>query len=104
MSKTSKPGRPLFDPDWLPLLKKISTRARRARRATPRQQVILAIIKGRYRKGVPAGTKIAMLHGLIEREWEAESARQKLTDPKIVKAVPGRDMIAYTLRDPSLIS
>jgi hypothetical protein len=105
MSKTSKPGRPLFDPDWLPLLKKLPREpvAPKPSQPTPRQRMVLAIIKRRYPKGVPAGARIATLYGLIVRDWEAECARQKLTDPKIVKAVPGRDMVAYTLRAASLI-
>jgi hypothetical protein len=70
---------------------------------TPRQGVILAIVKRRYPKGIiPVDTKIAALHRLVEQKWEAECARQKLTDPKEA-AVPGRDMVAYTLRDASLI-
>jgi hypothetical protein len=64
--------------------------------------MILAIVKRRYRQGIPAGIKIATLHDLIVREWEAECAREKL--PQFVKAVPGRDMVAYTLRAASLIS
>ena len=71
---------------------------------TERQRMILAIVKRHYRKGIPDGTSIATLHRLVRREWEAECARQKLTDPKIVKAVLGRDMVAYTLRAASLIS
>jgi hypothetical protein len=70
---------------------------------TQRQVMVLAIIKRRYRKGIPPGIKIATLHELVRREWEAECARQKLTDPKFVKVVPGRDMVAYTLRAASLI-
>jgi hypothetical protein len=69
---------------------------------TQRQATILAIVKRRYRQGIPAGIKVAALHRLVEREWEAECARQKLTDPKFA-AVPGRDMVAYTLRAASLI-
>jgi hypothetical protein len=69
---------------------------------TPRQRVILAIIKRRYRKGIPPGIKIATLHELVGREWQAECARQELTNPKEA-AVPGRDMVAYTLRAASLI-
>src|SRR5437016_4625480 len=96
--KTSKPARPepeqppdlesLFDPRWFPLWKKRPKPKPKPRRPTPRQQVILAIIRRRYRNGIPAGTKIAPLHRLVGREWEAECTRQKLTDPKIVKAVP----------------
>jgi hypothetical protein len=70
---------------------------------TPRQQIILAIVKRRYRKGIPTGIKVAALHRLVEQEWEAECARQKLTDQQLVKAVPKRDMVAYTLRAASLI-
>ena len=70
---------------------------------TQRQAMILAIIRRHYRRGIPAGVSIATLHGLIERKWEAECARQKPTDPQLVKAVPGRDMVAYTLRNASLI-
>ena len=70
---------------------------------TQRQAMILAIIKRHYRRGIPAGVSIATLHGLIVKKWEAECARQKPTDPQLVKAVPGRDMVAYTLRNASLI-
>ena len=69
---------------------------------TQRQAMILAIIKRHYRRGIPAGVSIATLHGLIVKKWEAECARQKPTDPQLVKAVPGRDMVAYTLRNASL--
>jgi hypothetical protein len=69
---------------------------------TKRQRVILAIVKRRYRRGVPAGVSIAALRRLVAREWEAGCARQKLTDPKEA-AVPERDMVAYTLRAASLI-
>src|SRR5262249_10338262 len=41
---------------------------------TQRQAMVLAIIKRRYRKGIPPGTKIATLHELVRREWEAECA------------------------------
>ena len=71
---------------------------------TQRQAMILAIVKRRYRQGIPTGTTIATLRELVRREWEAQCARQKITDTKFAKAVPGRDMVAYTLRAGSLIS
>jgi hypothetical protein len=69
---------------------------------TQRQAMILAIVKRRYRQGIPAGIKVAALHRLVEQKWKAECARQKLTDPNLT-AVPKRDMVAYTLRNASLI-
>jgi hypothetical protein len=72
-------------------------------RPTQKQGVILAIVKRHYRKGIPDGVAIAALHRLVEDEWKAECARQKLTDPKFATP-PGRDMVAYTLRAASLIS
>jgi hypothetical protein len=104
MVKHSKPEQPLFDPDWLPLLRKFPREpvAPEPSQPTQRQQVVLAIVKRRYPKGIPASIQIAALHRLVEQEWEAECARQKL--PQLLKAVSGRDMVAYTLRAASLIS
>jgi hypothetical protein len=73
------------------------------RQPTQRQRMLIAIVRRRYRKGIPAGVSIADLHRLIDKKWEAECARQKPFDPQLVKAVPERDMVAYTLRDASLI-
>jgi hypothetical protein len=69
---------------------------------TPRQGVILAIVKRHYRRDVPAGVSIAALHRLVAQKWEAECARQNLIDPQF-KLVPGRDTVARTLRLASLI-
>jgi hypothetical protein len=69
---------------------------------TPRQGVILAIVKRHYRQGVPAGVSIAALYRLVAQKWQSECARQKLLDPQF-KLVPGRDTVARTLRLASLI-
>jgi hypothetical protein len=62
---------------------------------TLKQQMILAIVRRAYRRGIPAGVTIADLHRLVAKTetWKAECARRK-----VELGAPGRDLVASTLR------
>jgi hypothetical protein len=66
---------------------------------TLRAQMIVAIVRRRYPRDIPAGVTIAGLRRLVEKRWKAECARRKI-EPSLA---PNRDTVARALRDASLI-
>jgi hypothetical protein len=70
-----------------------------ARVPTLKQQMVIAIVRGRHSHGVPEGVSIADLTRIVETRWEAECKRRKI-EPS---PAPKRDAVARALRLASLI-
>jgi hypothetical protein len=73
------------------------------RQPTLREQMILAIVRRRYPRDIPAGVTIADLHRLVANPetWKAECERRKINPPH--PPPPNRDTVARALRRASLI-
>ena len=71
------------------------------RQPTLREQMIVAIVRRRYPRDIPAGVSIAHLHRLVTNKWEAECSRRKIEPP--LPRPPHRDSVARALRHASLI-
>jgi hypothetical protein len=67
---------------------------------TLKQQMIVDIVRRKYRRGIPAGIFIADLDRLVAKRWKAECARRKIEPPP---SAPGRDSVARALRRAALI-
>jgi len=68
---------------------------------TLREQMIVSIVRNRYRRGIPANITIAELHRHVAKPdvWKAECERRKIE----FSQPPNRDSVARALRRASLI-
>jgi hypothetical protein len=73
------------------------------RQPTLKEQMIVAIVRRRYPRDIPADVSIADLHRLVANPetWKAECQRRKINPPH--PPPPNRDTVARALRRASLI-
>jgi hypothetical protein len=69
------------------------------RQPTLREQMILAIVRRRYHRGIPANVSVADVHRHVADVWKAECERRKIKPSQ----APGRDSVTRALRHASLI-